>query len=105
MKPVVVRPRAGREIDDAAAYYAALNADLGASVYDEVDVALEILAEDSSIGSPRYSHIIQDVRLRVWPIARFPYLIFYLDHDELVEVVRFLHTHRDLPAALRDSWR
>jgi len=38
--------------------------------------------------------------LRVWKIMGFPYLVLYLEDDAEVEIVRFLHAHRDVPNAL-----
>ena len=104
MKAVVVRPAAAREVDDAAAYYAAQNPPLGEALYDEVDRALALLAERPGLGSTRYQHVRSD-RPRMWPIGRFPYLVFYLEHHDRIEIIRFLHAHRDLPIALRDQHR
>ena len=35
-------------------------------------------------------------------LRRFPYLVFFIDHEERVEIVRVLHAHRDIAAELGD---
>ncbi|MGY8526072.1 hypothetical protein L0937_12675 [Paracidovorax citrulli] len=38
--------------------------------------------------------------VRSLSLDRFPYLLFYIERDDYVDVVRFLHTSRDIPAVL-----
>ncbi len=38
--------------------------------------------------------------LRCWRLETVPYLVFYLDSGETVDVWRVLHAHRDIPASL-----
>jgi toxin ParE1/3/4 len=35
--------------------------------------------------------------LRCWPIDRYPYLVFYVERDDHVDVWRVLHQQRDIP--------
>jgi toxin ParE1/3/4 len=49
------------------------------------------------IGSPRYAHELGLPGLRVWPLRRFPYLIFYVERADHLDVWRVLHAQRDLP--------
>jgi toxin ParE1/3/4 len=37
----------------------------------------------------------------MWPVRRFPYLIFYLETEDRVDVWRPLHNRRDIPASLQ----
>lgn len=53
-------------------------------------------------GSPRHSHKLDMPGLRSWPMARFPYLIFYFEFEDHVRVILVLHEHRDIPAHLLD---
>ena len=53
-------------------------------------------------GSLRFSYELDLPELRAWPVARFPYLVFYVDREREVDVSRTLHTRRDLPASLAD---
>jgi toxin ParE1/3/4 len=40
--------------------------------------------------------------LRCWQLERFPYLVFYVERDDHIDVWRVLHGHRDIPAWMRD---
>ena len=54
-------------------------------------------------GSPRYAHELNLPGLRFWPLTRFPYLVFYFEHDNYVDVWRVLHQQRDIPAWMNES--
>jgi nucleoside-diphosphate-sugar epimerase len=36
--------------------------------------------------------------LRAWPLRRYPYLVFYVERQDLLDVWRVLHAQRDIPA-------
>jgi toxin ParE1/3/4 len=57
--------------------------------------------EHPAAGSPRYTHELDLPGLRVWPVRRFPYLVFYVEGAEEIDVWRILHGRRDVPAWLR----
>jgi toxin ParE1/3/4 len=38
--------------------------------------------------------------LRSWPIARYPYLVFYREGEQRIEVLRVLHGRRDIASLL-----
>jgi toxin ParE1/3/4 len=59
--------------------------------------ALRHIGEHPASGSPRYAHILDLPGLRVWPIRRFPHLVFYVERAESVVVWRILHGSRDIP--------
>lgn len=103
MKPLRIRPLADDEIDAAARYYRRKRVALAEELYDEVGIALTKLARNPGTGSPRYAHILPGGALRMWILSKFPYVLFYVEHDTHLEVIRFLHSHRDMPAALQDS--
>lgn len=43
--------------------------------------------------------------LRSWPLARYPYpyLVFYIERDDHIDVWRLLHGLRDMAAWLRED--
>ena len=53
-----------------------------------------------STGSPRVGHQQQFPGLRSWPIKGFPYIAFYVELDDHIDLWRVLHTARDIPASL-----
>jgi toxin ParE1/3/4 len=36
-------------------------------------------------------------------VQRLPYLVFYLEQTDHLEVLRVLHAHRDIAASLQDA--
>jgi toxin ParE1/3/4 len=41
--------------------------------------------------------------LRFWPLNKFPYLVSYVEREDHVDVLKLLHTQRDIPAWLTDD--
>lgn len=102
-KTVVLRERALRDIDDAVAYYLdAAGAKVALGFVDALERACRHLSTHPGIGSPRYAHELDLPDLRCWPLQRFPYLIFYVEGENGVDVWRVLHAERDIPAWLRE---
>lgn len=98
-RPVVPRERAIRDIDDALASYlgeAAGPAALG--VIDALERAFDHIGRRPGMGSPRYAHELNLPGLRVWPLRRYPYLVFCVERPDHVDVWRVLHGRRDVPA-------
>lgn len=54
-------------------------------------------------GSLRYAHELGLPALRSWRVKRYPYLVFYVEWDDHVDVWRVLHGQRDIPAWLGES--
>jgi toxin ParE1/3/4 len=40
--------------------------------------------------------------LRSRALKGFPYLIFYVERENQIDVWRVLHSHRDIPSRMRD---
>ena len=41
--------------------------------------------------------------LRSWPVRGFPYLVFYAERGDRIDILRLLHTARDIPESLRET--
>lgn len=65
--------------------------------------AYSAIVEHPGIGSPRYGSLLGIEGLRSRKLGRFPYLVFYFQHDDHIDVWRVLHAHSDIPAWLRES--
>jgi toxin ParE1/3/4 len=50
-------------------------------------------------GSPRYGEKLRAPHLRTRRVSRFPYLIFYVESEDVIEVMRVLHEKRDVRRA------
>ena len=103
-KPVRLRTLAADDIDDATDHYLneAGDAVAGASV-DAVERALKRIGRHPHSGSLRFAFELEIPELRCVPLLRFPYVIFYLEATDLIDVWRVLHTRRDIPTLLADS--
>lgn len=98
-KPVILRARADRDVMDAVEYYLQeASAETAHGFADALEKALIHVGRNPATGSPRFGHELDLPGLRSWPLRRFPYLIFYLEHEDHVDVWRVLHGQRDIPA-------
>jgi len=70
---------------------------------DELEKAYAHIARHPASGSPRYAHQLGLADLRFWPLGRYPYLVFYVECDEHIDVWRVLHDQRDIPAWMNEA--
>ena len=103
MKPLVRRAGADQDVDTAIDYYLAEASAAARSFVDELERAYRHIQRHPGAGSPRYAHALGLPGLRSWPLKRFPYLVFYFESPEVVEVWRVLHGSRDVPAWLDEE--
>jgi toxin ParE1/3/4 len=102
-KPVVPRALAVQDVEDAIGYYLKQDARQAALAFvDALEDAYAILGRHPGIGSARYAAELQVPGLRSWSLPRFPYVIFYVERADHVDVWRVLHGHRDIPALVED---
>lgn len=102
-KPVVPRALAVQDVEDAIGYYLKQAARQAALAFvDALEDAYAILGRRPGIGSARYATELQVPGLRSWSLPRFPYVIFYVERADHVDVWRVLHGHRDIPALVED---
>ena len=87
--PVVVRPAAAADIDEAFLWYEGHRAGLG----NEFLVAVHSVVDNVVAHPTMYPVIHRDTRRVLVP--RFPYAIFYRVYGEVVVVVACLHGRRD----------
>jgi toxin ParE1/3/4 len=100
-KPVVPRLVARRDVENAIDYYAdEAGADIALRFIVALKDAYRVISTRPATGSPRFAHELELPGLRTREIARFPYLIFYLERDDHIDVWRVLHRQRDMQAWL-----
>ncbi len=101
-KPVVPRALALQDVEEAIAYYLAEDAPQAALGFvDALEKAYARLGRHPSAGSPRYAHELEIPGLRTRALKGYPYLVFYVERDDHVDVWRVLHGQRDVPGSLR----
>ncbi len=102
-KPVVPREQANRDVDDAVAYYLNDTTEAVALGFmDALEHAYTHIARHPATGSPRYAHELNLHGLRTWPLTRYPYLVFYVERFDHIDVWRVLHGERDIPAGMQE---
>jgi toxin ParE1/3/4 len=100
-KTVILRLAAERDFETAVDYYLSNASEHTAHRFaDAIKDAYGKIPNYPGAGSPRYSHELSIEGLKTWKVERFPYLIFYFEHDDYIDVWRILHGRSDIPAWL-----
>ena len=103
-KAVIPRELANQDVDEAIDHYLGEGAEQAARRFvDDLEKAYTHISRQSASGSPRYAHELNLPGLRFWPLTRFPYLVFYFERGDVVDVWRVLHAKRDIPAWMSES--
>ncbi len=101
-KLVVPRQHALRDVEEALAYYLDEGAEAAALGFiDALERAYQHLGRHPATGSPRYAHELNLPDLRVWPLSKYPHLVFYMERPDHIDVWRVLHGQRDIPARMQ----
>ncbi|MDX8440334.1 type II toxin-antitoxin system RelE/ParE family toxin [Mesorhizobium australafricanum] len=101
-KAIVPRNLALRDIEDAVDYYAReVGSHVALGYVDDLQNAYKLIASHPASGSLRYGYEIGLPGLRSVQFKRYPYLIFYFEQTDHIDVWRVLHAQRDIPAWLQ----
>ena len=86
----------------ALSWIAKYNPAVALRFLDAIELTCDALSRMPGIGSPRYAEIPLVHGVRMLAIKDFEnYLLFYLEHEDCVDVIRVLHGARDIPEALQ----
>ncbi len=99
---IIRRGVATADIERAAAWYLE-QAGLGVAerFVAAAESALMHAAAHPAAGSTRYEPWLGRPGLRFRLVKDFPYLVFYRDGGDYIDVWRVLHAERDIPTSLR----
>jgi toxin ParE1/3/4 len=102
-KPVLLRELAQRDVEAAVDYYVHETApDIAFGFIEALQSTYRAIAEHPAVGSPRYAHELALPGLRSWAVKGFPYLVFYIERHDHIDVWRVLHGRRDIPSRMRE---
>jgi toxin ParE1/3/4 len=101
MKPSRLRQAALDDIDRALDHYLLEAPHVLDDFQAEVLRARAHVEANPGTGSPRYGEAAGATGLRFWLLSRFPYAIFYLEHETFIDLLRVLHTASDIRQHLR----
>lgn len=103
LKSLYRRQLAEQDIAEAVDFYLGESPDLALKFVDALEQACRHVQKHPGTGSPRYAHELDLPGLRSWPLNRFPYLLFYRESADSIDLWRVLHGQRDIPAWLAKS--
>ena len=98
-KDVIQLPRADRDVEKAIDFYLLEAGERVALGFVEaLERAYRLIGEQPAAGTARYAHEFRLPGLRGWPLKRYPYVVFYMEREDRVDVWRVLHAASDLAA-------
>ncbi|RUP29244.1 MAG: type II toxin-antitoxin system RelE/ParE family toxin [Curvibacter sp.] len=98
-RSIIARKQAQRDIHDTVTYYLdEAGQEVALGFIEALKKAYDHISRHPGTGSPRYAHELRLPGLRAWPLTRYPYLVFYRDETDHIDVWRVLHRQRDIPA-------
>jgi len=102
-KPILRRAQAEQDITEAVTYYLEQDAPIAAERFiAALETAIKHIGRNPDFGSPRYASELGLNDLRFWKIKAYPYLIFYVELKDQIDIWRILHGQRDIPSWLQD---
>lgn len=102
MKQLVRLQQADLDVEQALAYYAIEAPHMELSFLDALEKAYTHVQRQPGTGSLRYAHALDIPGLRFWRCQRFPQMVFYVEYEDHIALVRVLHGSRDIPATFQD---
>lgn len=103
VKSIVPRESARRDVENAVDYDAREGGtQVAINFIDAVQSTFDLIARHPASGSLRYAYELGLSDLRSMTLKAFPYIVFYLEQANYVDVWRILHAGRDIPAWLQD---
>jgi toxin ParE1/3/4 len=98
---LALKPQADRDINTQFEYIAKDNLEAGIRFYEATFRTFEVLLSNPHIGPARDFENPHLKNIRIWLVKEFEkYLIFYRATDEVVEILRVLHSARDIDCIL-----
>ncbi|MHB1292481.1 MAG: type II toxin-antitoxin system RelE/ParE family toxin [Sulfuricella sp.] len=103
-KPIIPRIIAQRDVENAVDHYLnEASEQVALGFIDVLEQAYKHITRHPATGSTRYAHELDLPGLRSWPLKRYPYLIFYVEQSDHIDIWRVLHGQRDIPSWLREE--
>jgi toxin ParE1/3/4 len=101
-RPVILRERARRDVDEAIAHYLTESGEkVALDFIAALEQAFAHIKRFPASGSPRLGVELSLPGLRSWKASHYPHLTFYAEGTARIEVWRVLHESRDIPASMQ----
>ena len=96
---VVPRQLAQEDVEQAVDHYLTeAGQDIALNFVDVLEKAFQHIADNPASGSPQWGHDLNLPGLRSCRLKQFPYIVFYLERGDHIDVWRVLHAQRDIPS-------
>ena len=103
VKPTNLREKASQDVDQIIEFYLTkANEEAALGFVDALEKGLKHVGRHPKSGSTFHAHELNWPGLKSWPLRRYPYLVFYVEHSETIDVIRVLHDQRDIPRWMRE---
>ena len=102
MKPLVRLLQADLDVEEALGFYADEAPHMELRFLDALEKAYSHIQRNPGTGSLRYAHSLDIPGLRFWQCQRFPQMVFYIEREDHIALVRVLHGSRDIPASFQE---
>jgi toxin ParE1/3/4 len=100
-KPAIARAQALADIDSATSGYE-INGGRSVAVQfsHAMQAAFTKVRQTPGAGSPRWSQLLGIPNLRSTRLKKFPWLVFYIEQSDHLDIWRVLHAHSDIAGIL-----
>ncbi len=102
-KPVILRERARRDIDEAVGHYLIeAGKTVAPDFIDSMEDTCRLIGDHPVGGLPRYACEPGISGLRIRPAGKFPYLVVRVQRETDTDVWRVPHGARDIPTRFHE---
>lgn len=103
-KPVVPRAKAREDVDAALDHYLKeAGADAALSFVDSLERSYGLIGRSPAAGSLRWSHELNMPGVRTVRLKGLPWLVFYFEAYDHIDVWGVLHAKRDIPSWMSEA--
>lgn len=102
-KPLLRRSRADEDVQGAIDHLVADSPAVALKFVDALEATCVRIRRSPAIGSLRYADELGLPGLRCRLCGRSPYLVFYMEYADRIEVWRVLQMRRDVPRRFAES--
>jgi toxin ParE1/3/4 len=102
-KVVIPRELAAQDVEAAIDHYRTeASPEVALGFVESLRKDYRHIARHPASGSARLSHELNIPGLRGWPLEDYPYVVFYVEREDSIDVWRVLHGQRDIPAWIKE---
>ena len=96
MKEALRSSEAQKDVEGIVSYYSKQSLSVSNRFIDEYQAAIREIERMPGIGSLRFAYTLDIANVRSLALHDFPYLIFYFEREDHIDVARVLHSHQDI---------